>query len=253
MPMPPFFSKLISAALLPPLNFLLVTLVGLVIARTHPRRGRAILFVALAMLWLCSTPYLARSGLRLLESSVNAVDVKAQSADAIVVLGSSTYRHAPEYGSDTVDEAELVRLRYAAKLQRETGKPVLIAGGKVDDSNLPTARQMKSVLEHEFRVPVRWTEDASTNTLENARFSFRVLHQAGIRRIYLVTHAWHMPRAVMAFESAGFEVVPAPTAFTTRRRVDLLSFLPSADALECSSILMHELLGLLWYRMILRA
>lgn len=245
------FSKLISAALLPPLNFLLVALAGLVIDRKYPRLGRAILIGALGLLWLCSTPYLARSGLRLLERSVKVVDVKAQSADVIVVLGAGTYFHAPEYGSDTVDKDDLVRLRYAAKLQRETGKPVLIAGGKMDGSYSSTAQQMKTVLEQEFRVPVRWTEDASTNTLENARFSFRVLHQAGIRRIYLVTQAWHMPRALMAFESAGFEVVPAPTGFATRRRVGLLRFLPNAEALEDSYRLMHELIGLLWYRMLL--
>ena len=54
---------------------------------------------------------------------------------------------------------------------------------------------MKQVLEREFQVPVTWVEETSRNTLENARGSFQVLGAAGIRRVYLVTHAWHMPRA----------------------------------------------------------
>jgi uncharacterized SAM-binding protein YcdF (DUF218 family) len=52
----------------------------------------------------------------------------------------------------------------------------------------------------------------------------------------------------MAFRQAGFEVVPAPTAYTTRNRTDLLSFLPNAEALRDSAIFMHEIIGLLWYR-----
>ncbi|HSM98747.1 MAG TPA: ElyC/SanA/YdcF family protein, partial [Gallionella sp.] len=66
--------------------------------------------------------------------------------------------------------------------------------------------------------------------------------------IYLVTHAWHMPRSAEIFRRAGFEVVEAPTAYTTRYRTDLLSFLPQAGSLYGSRIFMHEVIGLLWYR-----
>jgi uncharacterized SAM-binding protein YcdF (DUF218 family) len=94
---------------------------------------------------------------------------------------------------------------------------------------------------------VRWTEDASDNTWENAVETRKVLNQAGIRKIYLVTHAWHMRRSVLAFERAGFEVVPAPTAYTTRYRTSLFSFVPSAGALLDSRIFLHEGIGILWY------
>ena len=244
-----FVTNLVSAFLLPPLNLLLAALAGLFIARWYPRLGRALLTGSLALLWLCSTPYFAEGALRLLEGQIKSVDVRTQSADAIVVLGGGTYFHAPEYGTDTVGEATLVRLRYAARLQRETGKPLLVTGGKPLGNDLSEAHQMRAVLEQEFKVPVRWAEDASGNTLENARYSYQVLQKAGIKRIYLVTHAWHMPRSILAFRSAGFDVVPAPTAFTTRYRNDLLSFIPNAEALRDSKIFMHEIIGLLWYRL----
>ena len=244
-----FFTHLISAFLLPPLNLLLAAMAGFFVARSHPRLGRTLLIGSLALLWLCSTPYFAGNALRLLESPVKVVDTQAQPADAIIVLGGGIYLHAPEYGLDTVSEDSLVRLRYAAKLQRETGKPILVTSGKPLGNDLAEAQQMKSVLEQEFKVPVRWTEDASSNTLENARFSYRLLQQAAIKRIYLVTHAWHMPRSAMAFKSAGFEVIPAPTAFTTHYKTSLLDFLPGADGLRDSWIFMHELIGLLWYQL----
>jgi uncharacterized SAM-binding protein YcdF (DUF218 family) len=247
MPLSFLLTNLISAFLLPPLNLLLVALAGLLVARRHPRLGRTLLFGSLALLWLCATPYFAGNALRLLESSVKAVDTKAQPADAIIVLGGGTYINAPEYGTDTVSESTLVRVRYAAKLQRETSKPILAAGGKPHGNNLPEAQQMKAVLETEFKVPVRWTEHSSNNTLESAHYSYRQLQKDGVKRVYLVTHAWHMPRSVMAFRSVGFEVIPAPTSFTTDYDTNVLDFLPSGSALDDSWNFMHELVGILWY------
>jgi uncharacterized SAM-binding protein YcdF (DUF218 family) len=244
-----FAVNLLSAFLLPPLNLLLVALAGLLLARSCPRLGRTLLIASLVLLWLCSTPYFAEGALHLLESPAKAVDARAQPADAIVVLGGGTYFRAPEYGVDTVSEYALVRLRYAAKLHRETGKPLLVTGGKPLGNALSEAQQMRAVLEGEFGVPVRWAEDASDNTLENARYSYRLLQKANIKRIYLVTHAWHMPRSANAFRAAGFDVVPAPTAFTTRYRTDLFSFIPRADSLRDSRIFIRELIGLLWYRL----
>ncbi|MDH4285326.1 MAG: YdcF family protein, partial [Gallionellaceae bacterium] len=181
-----FAVNFISAFLLPPLNLLLGALAGLLLMRTYPRLGRVLLAISLALLWLCSTPYFAEGALHLLEDEVKAVDARIQPADAIVVLGGGTYFHPPEYGSDTVSEAALVRLRYAAKLQRETGKPLLVTGGKPLGNALSEAQQMRTVLEQEFGVPVRWAEGASDNTLENARLSYGMLQKEGIKRIYLV-------------------------------------------------------------------
>jgi uncharacterized SAM-binding protein YcdF (DUF218 family) len=242
-------TNLIAAFLLPPLNLLLLGVAGLLLWRRRPVIARWLVAASLVLLWLLSTPYVAGSLLRLLEGEPAALDVKTQPADAIVVLGAGSYLNAPEYGADTVGVDSLARLRYAARLQRETGKPVLVSGGTPLGNALSEAEQMKAVLENEFRVPVKWTESASNNTLENARLSQGILSPAGVRRIYLVTHAWHMPRSVLAFRSAGFEVVPAPTIYTLTQPLSLLDFLPSADALQTSQRFMHEVIGMLWYRL----
>lgn len=244
-----FATNLIAAFLLPPLSLLLAALLGLALLRSHPRLGRTLVVISLALLWLCSTPFFSDAAMHLLEDRYGAVDPRTQPADAIVVLGGGTYFRAPEYGADTVSNFTLARLRYAAKLQRDTGKPLLVTGGKPLGNDLSEAQQMKSVLEREFNVPVRWAEDASDNTLENARYSYKLLQQAGIRRIYLVTHAFHMPRSELAFRSAGFEIVPAPTAFTTRYETSLLSFIPNAHNLYNTRNFAHEIIGMLWYRL----
>ena len=65
----------------------------------------------------------------------------------------------------------------------------------------------------------------------------------------LVTHAWHMPRAAREFEQAGFRVMPAATAFTTRHKTDVLAAIPTVGALQQSGLVLHEIIGILWYRL----
>ncbi len=244
-----FITNLVSAILLPPLNLLLVAALGLWLWHKRPLMARGLLTTSVILLWLFSTPYFAEALLHGLEGEPYVIDTTKPQADAIVVLGGGTYFHAPEYGADTVSKETLERLRFAAKLHRETGKPVLVTAGSPLGNNLSEAEQMKQVLEQEFKVPVHWVEGASDNTLENARLSRQLLKQAGIERIYLVTHAWHMPRALYSFQAVGFQVIPAPTAYTTRYRTDLLAFIPNARALSDSRIFAHELIGMFWYRL----
>ena len=244
-----FLTNLISTILLPPLNLLLIAALGLWLWNRRPLIARLLLTTSFILLWLLSTPYFAEALLHELEGAPHVPDTRKPLADAIVVLGGGTYFRAPEYGEDTVNKDTLERLRFAAKLQRETGKPILVTGGMPLGNNRSEAEQMKEVLEQEFKVPVQWVEGASDNTLQNAMLSRKLLENAGIERIYLVTHAWHMPRAVLAFQAAGFQVIPAATGYTTRYRTDLLAFVPNAYALRDSRIFMHELIGMFWYQL----
>ena len=70
-----------------------------------------------------------------------------------------------------------------------------------------------------------------------------------ITHIALVTHAWHMPRAIKEFERAGFKVIPASTANVTQRNRNLFSFIPSAAAFLKSRLFIREVIGILWYRL----
>lgn len=241
-----FLTNLVSAFLLPPLNLLVVAGIGLYLWHKRPRAARILVAVSVTSLWLLSTPFVADSLLQSLEGT--PADLSNASADAIVVLSGGQHFNAAEYGGNRVSKETLERLRYAAMLYRQTGKPVLVSGGDPQGIGAE-APLMKQVLEQEYYVPVRWVEDSSDNTLENARHSHDLLSREGMTRIYLVTHAWHMPRSVQVFERAGFEVIPAATAFTTRYRTNLLSFVPNASALLESYLYMHEVVGMLWYRL----
>jgi uncharacterized SAM-binding protein YcdF (DUF218 family) len=86
----------------------------------------------------------------------------------------------------------------------------------------------------------------SDKNRENARKSAALLMEAGIGKVLLVSHAWHLPRAVVAFNQAGLEVVPMPTLFR-REPLTPLDYLPQAEGLRQSRIALHEWLGRFWY------
>jgi len=233
--------------LLPPGVLILLGLIGLSLTRAAPRLGRAIAGVSLLALLALSLPVVSSSLIRAIEVPYSdpAADRRA---GAIVVLGGGSYERAPEYGQDTVGGATLERLRYAAHLHKRTKKPVLVSSGNPARADTSEGAQMQATL-RDFGVSTTWVEDGSNNTFENARLTYRMLEKTGIKTIYLVTHAWHMPRARMAFERSGFTVIPAPMAYKTRVRLTLLDFSPSAYALADSSHFFHEVVGLAWYRL----
>lgn len=241
-----YATNLISAFLLPPLNLILLGMIGVLLLKGRPRLGKLLMVIALTLLYVLSSPFFADAMLQKLETPP-APGPMDSGVQAIVVLGSSSYFNAPEYGGDTVSRLGLERIRYAARLHRLTGKSILATGGSPLGRGSSEASQMKAVLEREFQVPVRWTEGASANTRENAYKSFAILKKDGIRHIALVTHAWHMPRAAREFEQAGFKVTPAATAYTTRYKTNVFAFVPSAGALQKSSLFFHEVIGILWY------
>jgi uncharacterized SAM-binding protein YcdF (DUF218 family) len=237
----------LAALLIPPGSLILLMAAGLALRKTRPRLGIVLLGGGLAALYVLSMPLTAH----LLLSSWEAAPASAATgkASAIVVLGGGKSHDAPEYGGDTVLGATLVRLRYAADLHRRTKLPILVSGGSPEGSAQSEAELMQRTLQNEFSVPVRWTEGSSANTLENARLSYQLLSSENIRSIYLVTHAWHMPRARLVFEAAGFKVIPAATAYTTRYRLTILDVLPSALAIRDSALFFHEIIGIVWYRL----
>jgi uncharacterized SAM-binding protein YcdF (DUF218 family) len=239
-----------GAWLLPPLLMLVLLFIGLALWRRHPRLALTCIAAGTALLWLAATPIVAESLLRLVEGAPPRQPVQYGDARAIVVLGGGTYVGAPEYGADTANMWTLERLRYVARLYRLTSLRVLVSGGNAAGARSSEAEQMREILQQDFSTPVSWMEDASLDTLDSAIRTEQVLRSQGIRKVVLVTHAWHMPRARLAFKHAGLETIPAPVGFSTHSSNPrlLLRWLPSAQALVSSRLAWRETLALGWYR-----
>ncbi len=247
--------KIISLLVIPPGIVVIVGLLGLFLTIWRRWIGGIVIGLALLALFVLSVPLVSSRLMIQLEAPYRAdVIVPGKPApsnvQAIVILGGGRRSESPEFGGDTVSQYTLERVRYGAQLARQTGLPVLVSGGAMFGEDVSEAELMKRVLEDEFGVKVKWVEGSSRTTKENARHSKTILNEAGIRHIYLVTHAWHMARSQWSFADAGLDIVPAPTAFTTIGKGDLsiLGYLPNATALNASATALHERFGLYWYK-----
>lgn len=234
--------SLAKALVLPPAGPLLLAIAGLLIARHAPRAGRAIAWLGVGSLLLLSLPLVAW-WLTLPFDRAPFESSAAREAKAIVILGGGTRRGAPEYGGDSLGRLTLERVRYGAQVAKAVGLPVLVSGGTPPDGAASEAALMERSLSREFGVPVRWIEDRSRNTHENARYSAQLLQREGIDRVVLVAHAIDMPRARAEFANAGVTIVPAATGLPSRGGLVPMDFVPSVAALQRSHDALYELLA----------
>ncbi|MHB8253005.1 MAG: YdcF family protein [Acidiferrobacter sp.] len=242
---------LVNAAMTPPGVFLLPMGVGLALMAKKQSFGIVLMALSWIGLVLVSLPIIGTALARSWEIYPGLPNPPPKGPRAIVVLAAGRYDKAPEYGlRDTVGTDTLVRLRYAARLARESRLPILVSGG-APLGGPPVALLMRHVLRRDFKTPVKWVEVRSKTTAQNAAYSAAILIPQGIRSIFLVTQAWHMRRAVMLFRKAGFTVTAAPTDFvtTSRRNRTILAYLPNARAMALTALVLHEMIGVLWIRL----
>ena len=242
-------TNLVAAALLPPLLLVILLAAGLIVHRRRPRLAMSLILLSTTALYALSTPWVGGLMLKTLEISTPIDPTALRKADAIVVLGGGRRVASAEYGSDTLNGISLERLRYAAFLHRASGLPILATGGKPGGGSLSEGHIMKSILQSEYNLPTRWVEDAALTTWDNARLSAPQLKQAGAQRIVLVTHAWHLRRAVPLFESQGLSIIPAGIQFSSTRIDSIIDLLPTPAGLRDSTFALHEWLGILWYKL----
>ncbi len=224
--------KIASEILLPPNGLIILACVGIATRRRFPRFGLSCGIAAVSLATLLSLPIL---GWLLDQKQPHLVYVSPTqgAAEAIVVLGGGRREFAAEYGQEiTAGVSTLERLRYTAKVARELKAPILVSGGAPAwGAAQPEADIMRDVLVQEYGLPVQWVERTSNDTLENAKNSAPILLAAGVKRIYLITHATHMPRAQANFEAQGLHVVPLATVFTPSTALSSWYFIPSFEAL----------------------
>jgi len=98
----------------------------------------------------------------------------------------------------------------------------------------------------EFERPIKWVEDDSRDTHENAARTIALLKPAGIDHIILVTHGYHMPRAMRAFTDAAgsdIKIEAAPMGLAKKLETPALEWMPSSRGFTRMRQVMREIVG----------
>ncbi|MDH5299803.1 MAG: YdcF family protein [Gammaproteobacteria bacterium] len=245
-------TRLFNSTLLPPGSIVVVLALSAGLFYRRPKLARGLLLFGTCSLLLLSLPVVSHLLMRPLQPYpvLDKAMIDQFQPQAIVILAGGRQDYAPEFGGSSVNPYTLHRLLYGVALHRQTGLPILVTGGN-EKPNLPAeARLMEKALVGQFGVTPQWVEDKSRTTGENAIFSQALLEPDHIQRVMLVSHAWHLPRAVGVFEQQQLQVLPAPMAFEMDSNpLKLTDFLPKAASLVISYHALHEFIGLAWYRL----
>jgi uncharacterized SAM-binding protein YcdF (DUF218 family) len=225
----------------------------LLLAGALARRRWRLAAVAAAGLYVWAWSPFATLMAGSLERKFSKTELPQGDADAIVVLSGNFYppdavqsEMLPGYGT-------YLRCRHAALLYRKwKAAPVVVtagplrAFGKTYDTSAVMRRELESAGVPAERI---WSEGESHSTHENAANTARLLAPKGIRRIALVTEAFHMRRAARAFEKQGLEVVAAPCCFRSARFEGTWReyVLPHPGSIVSNEECLHEWIGLAWY------
>lgn len=204
-------------------------------------------------MYVFSTPVFSRNLAAIIETynPVDISEVDKEKTSAIVVLGCNRHSNAPEFsGNDTVSACTLVRIRYAAFLQKATGFPIIVSGGSVYQESVSEAELMREVLMRELNTEVFLMERNSRNTIENAKEVAKLIVKNKIEQVLLVTHASHMLRAEYSFNHSGINIIPAPTHFysVNDSKPFYFKLLPNIQAFYISNVSLYEMLGYIWIK-----
>lgn len=251
-------TTLLKILFLPPMLFINLALICFSfhllykITKTHKTAKKKlykIAYASLVSLYITSTPIYVYGLYKIIEVPESRLNLTPRiSPQAIVILGAGVKSGALEYGGETLDDTSLERVRAGAMIYRKQPLPILVSGGKFPKEQKATANHMANVLINEFHVPVAYREDQSLTTYENALNTRKILLEGkNIKSIILVTHAYHMHRALDIFEKMGFIVTPAPTLPITIS-FSGSSFLPHPKMIYPSYLVTHEIIGSLWYK-----
>ncbi len=243
---------LVMPLVLPPAGPLWLVALALIGLWRLPRARPAALglgAVGVAALWLLSCHAVAIGLTTLLlplPQPLPAGALTSARTQAVVVLGGGVLAQAPEYGAPQPSSPTLTRLRYGIRLARAQGLPLAFAGGMGWGGRgvASEAEAASLAARDDFGFEIRWLDDRSRDTRENAQRIAALLQPQGVRRIALVSDAWHLPRATLEFERAGFEVLAAPTRMPLPIARPALEWLPSAEGLYASRQVLREWIAL---------
>ena len=229
--------KILQEFLLPSVFILALILIGLILIFKKRRIGKTLLIIGIVLYYFFSITPVADLILLPLENQYQAVQKEElDKADNLVLLLGGRE-------GNVLRGSEILRLYFL----KEEPTQIIISGRDPINPQKKEAEDVKEFLT-ERGIPAENVvlEDKSRNTFESAKNIKEVLNN---QPFFLVTSAYHLPRAMEIFQKIGINPIPAPSDFKIKKDYDILDFFPDARNLRNSNLAFHEYFGILWYKL----
>ncbi|MDI6863617.1 MAG: YdcF family protein [Pseudothermotoga sp.] len=239
--------KIVEAFILPPGLFVTVPLVlGLVWFKSS--KGKASLLLLFSLFaYVLTTSTGTFLFVRPLEKSFRKEI--PQRCDAIIVLGGGVLKGPEGY---ELRPHTFKRLIEGVELAKTYNAFLIVSGGTLPGSSQQPEATIMAQLAQRFEVPNEkvLVDAESKNTYENAKNVAKIVKELNLKELVLVTSAVHMKRAKMSFEKFKVRVHPYPVDYLCDYGpVSWIDFVPTKESLEANMLALHEIVGLLWYRL----
>ena len=240
-----YLHKIIPTFVLPIMLVIIVILIGLI------KNKKKLIYIAIGVLYIISTPIFSNNFFKLVEDSEYRKPISTiDSADAIVVLSGmleinelrdSTY---VEWG----DPDRLfggIAIFKAGKAQK-----LVFTGGK-----MPWDKVKKTegdvLKDYAISNGIPSEKIFVTKNVENTEDEAVAVKEliSPSKRIILVTSAYHMYRAQRLFEKQRFKVIPYRVDYKVGRNKEMvvMDLLPDAEDLKLTETGVKEIIGRIFY------
>lgn len=226
-------------------------LLAAVFARWGPRWSRRVAAGLIAACLLLAAPLGANSLVWLIERKLSAGQACASQSDDPVILLAGGFVSRPSSRSDfgSLSLASLRRLGAAAALLNPPSSAVLVVSGGSGEPVLTEADVMAELAQRLGISASRLVIERQSRTTWASAAELSRLTPVLPRRVRLVTSSLHAPRAGLALERHGFMVCVHSWESQFVPPSGLGYLLPQSSSLMKAEVALHELIGLVWYRL----
>jgi uncharacterized SAM-binding protein YcdF (DUF218 family) len=245
------FSKIL-AFLIAPLTWVFLLFILAFFAKDRLRKKKLIIW-AVCLLYIFSNSFIVDEFMRAWE--VTTPDLKpTQKYKYAIVLGGMTWYDARQDKPQFLRSADRLFQTLPLYGNKQIDKIIITGGsGSINHPEEKEAAILKKyLLKCGYADSSIIIENESRNTRENALFTKHLMDSLHIQdSVLFVTSAFHLRRAKGCFNKAGInKIVLYPTdRYSGPRKFELdFLFVPDPGALHTSTLLIHEMLGWLIYK-----
>ncbi len=204
----------------------------------------------LIIMWVLSTPVISDTIEESLYLNFSAEHFRPE----VIVILAGGYERGYSREQDVLVMETNIRVLTGVEWWKEIPDAIMIMSGANNFKSRKSSRQVELMTAMAVNAGVPRNkiivDTLSSNTFEHPQ---NIIELQGINTqtsVGVVTSKWHMRRAIFSFKQYFDEVYPSPifASIIDSSLFVIQRFIPCPDALSKSTTMIHEWIGLLWYK-----